>query len=88
MDMSKSRVCEPPFPPLFKQALAMAYANNQVALNVFGVEPDIVQDYKEFSLAVSGKLKNKSKAEMTIAGDRGKYWYYLYNMLRASEPRK
>lgn len=88
MEMTAAGVCQLPLPPVFQQAMAMAFAGNQNALNIYRIDPKLVDDYKEYSLAVNGKMKNGSMANAVISKNRDKYWHYLYGLMKANSSRK
>ena len=88
MEMTASGVCQLPLPPVFQQAMAMAFAGNQNALNIYRIDPKLVEDYKEYSLAVNGKMKNGNMANAVISKNRDKYWHYLYGLMKANSARK
>ncbi len=88
MEMTASGVCQLPLPPVFQQAMAMAFAGNQNALNIYRIDSKLVEDYKEYSLAVNGKMKNSSMTNAVISKNRDRYWHYLYGLMKVNSTRK
>jgi hypothetical protein len=68
--------------------MAMAFAGNQNALNIYRIDSKLVEDYKEYSLAVNGKMKNSSMTNAVISKNRDRYWHYLYGLMKANSTRK
>lgn len=66
-----------PLPPVFQDAMAMAFANNPNALQIYKIEPERVSDYKEYVAAVKGRLTDRVKVNSVMSKNRDRLWTYI-----------
>lgn len=88
MKMTVENVVTLPMPPIFQDAMAMAFVNNQKALDLYGIDKERVADYKSFVSAVSGKMTNKINANAIIAANKHRVWYHIHSVMQQNSRKQ
>ena len=66
-----------PLPPIFQDAMIMAFHNNPDVMKLYRIDPKRVTEYKEYSAALTGKIENKVTANSIISKNQYSLWNYM-----------
>lgn len=82
LQMSEAGIVRVPLPPIFQDAMVMAFPNKPEIHKLYRIEPQRVKDYAEYSAAIKGKGNNNLNANTVISKNSTRVWHYLYLMSR------
>lgn len=77
-----------PLPPIFQDAMVMAFPKNQQLLDLYKVDKERLNDYAAFHAAANGKVQNKLNSQSIMSKNQDRLWYYVNTLMRNNAAKK
>lgn len=84
LEMSATSNVLLPLPPIFQDAMIMAFHNKPEVMKLYRIDPKRVTEYREYSAALTGKMENKVAANSIISKNHYSLWNYMTMLANSS----
>lgn len=86
--MTEAGAVSLPLPPVFQDAMVMAFPKNPQVLDFYKVDKSRLEDYAAFHAAVNGKVQNKLNSQSIISKNQDRLWFYVNALMRNNAGKK